>query len=287
MNHRDQRDAASSARRDATLLIGRDHSGEFAEAVALLDDATHLLPAPDPAAAVAKIADSATFPPLVVWMQSRPGQFTGRQIERVRRAAPLAAQLMLQGSCCEGERRSGTPWPGVLRLYWHQAAPQIAQELERRAAGCCPHWSTPATSTDDDRWLLRRRAASIGGGALVVIDAQHAIAAESLTQTLAAAGYAAVWFGADRQAHAHGVAAGVIDTHRNSTRRAAQIASLAARIAPAPVIALLNFPRTDDVRRAKQAGAAAVLSKPFVNDDLLWLLTRSLGHRAALPADAA
>ena len=38
--------------------------------------------------------------------------------------------------------------------------------------------------------------------------------------------------------------------------------------APAPALALMDFPRPEDARRARAAGAAAVLSKPVLIDDL-------------------
>jgi CheY-like chemotaxis protein len=41
---------------------------------------------------------------------------------------------------------------------------------------------------------------------------------------------------------------------------------------PAPIVALLNFPRVEDRDRALAAGAAAVLSKPVLVEDLLWQL---------------
>jgi DNA-binding NarL/FixJ family response regulator len=51
---------------------------------------------------------------------------------------------------------------------------------------------------------------------------------------------------------------------------------LAADLRPAPVIALLGFPRVEDRDRAVAAGAAAVLSKPLLLEDLYWQLDRLL-----------
>jgi hypothetical protein len=49
---------------------------------------------------------------------------------------------------------------------------------------------------------------------------------------------------------------------------------LASSIGPAPLLALLDFPRVEDCQRASSAGAAAVLSKPFLLEDLFWQLDR-------------
>jgi len=42
----------------------------------------------------------------------------------------------------------------------------------------------------------------------------------------------------------------------------------------APIVALLDFPRIEDRRRALAAGAQAILSKPLQVDDLFWELDR-------------
>jgi DNA-binding response OmpR family regulator len=53
-----------------------------------------------------------------------------------------------------------------------------------------------------------------------------------------------------------------------------ELVRLVAAVRPAPVLALLDFPRLSDRARALSAGAAAVLSKPAAVDDLLWELER-------------
>ena len=64
-------------------------------------------------------------------------------------------------------------------------------------------------------------------------------------------------------------------------------------MAPAPLIALLDFPRIEDVERARSAGAAAVLSKPLQLEDLFWHLERVVaagdtqGPPQVIPVDAS
>ena len=45
---------------------------------------------------------------------------------------------------------------------------------------------------------------------------------------------------------------------------------LIAAVRPAPVIVLLTFPRIEDRDRILAAGAAALISKPLVLDELYW-----------------
>jgi CheY-like chemotaxis protein len=44
----------------------------------------------------------------------------------------------------------------------------------------------------------------------------------------------------------------------------------------APIVAVVGFPRADDVRRARQAGVSAVVSKPYLVRDLLWQLEQAI-----------
>jgi len=63
-----------------------------------------------------------------------------------------------------------------------------------------------------------------------------------------------------------------------------ELRHLAAALRPAPVIALLDFPRIEDHHRALCAGAAAVLSKPLSVDDLFWQLDHVAEGRMGVPA---
>jgi CheY-like chemotaxis protein len=49
-----------------------------------------------------------------------------------------------------------------------------------------------------------------------------------------------------------------------------------------PIVAIVDFPRVEDRDRAMAAGAAAVLSKPLLLDDLFWQLDQ-LGEPAKEP----
>jgi CheY-like chemotaxis protein len=67
-----------------------------------------------------------------------------------------------------------------------------------------------------------------------------------------------------------GAAAAIFDASNLSQDESADLKQLAAALTPAPVIALLAFPRAEDYRRALSAGAVAVLSKPLAVEDLFW-----------------
>ncbi len=52
-----------------------------------------------------------------VLCRSFPSEFSPRDVERLRRAAPLAPIALVVGALCDGENRTGTPFPGVRRFY--------------------------------------------------------------------------------------------------------------------------------------------------------------------------
>lgn len=52
-----------------------------------------------------------------VLCRSFPNEFSPRDVERLRRAAPLAPIALIVGALCDGENRTGTPFPGVRRFY--------------------------------------------------------------------------------------------------------------------------------------------------------------------------
>jgi hypothetical protein len=92
-------------------------------------------------------------PALLVVAQIRPGEFCEREINLLRQFAPLIPSVALLGSLCEGETRSGSPWPGVVRVYWRQWPFRVGPELAALGAGRCSAWSLPATASDEERLL--------------------------------------------------------------------------------------------------------------------------------------
>ena len=73
-----------------------------------------------------------------------------------------------------------------------------------------------------------------------------------------------------RRAAVAGAAAVIFDAAELAPGQCDALRRLAARMNPAPVIAMLSFPRVEDRDNALSAGAAAVLSKPVAVEDLFW-----------------
>ncbi|MFW6124996.1 MAG: hypothetical protein ACOC46_02510, partial [Pirellulales bacterium] len=117
------------------LLVGDHHREEFRDAVDDLPRHGTVRRAADVKAAVAMIAGGEVSPDVLVLAQALADQFPAEAVERLRARAPLARVVGLLGSWCEGEMRSGHPWPAALRVYWHQWGERASPQLAALAGG--------------------------------------------------------------------------------------------------------------------------------------------------------
>jgi hypothetical protein len=256
----------------SVLFVGQADRREFLETRNTLANSASLRLAPDLATAAALVRGESFAPEVIVLAEAYPGQFAAAAIDRLRAAAPLARVVALLGSWCEGETRTGRPLPGAVRLYWHQARPRVVQELARVAAGQVSSWSLPPTATEEERLLATAEEPIPAAHGLVAICAPSAVTADWLSATCRLAGYATVRWNGPRWPEVTGATGGIFDATDLGPLEAEQLARMARHLGRTPIVALLDFPRVEDRDRALACGAAAVLSKPLVLEDLLWLL---------------
>lgn len=214
-----------------------------------------------------------TSPPrfdLVIVCQSRPGRFDPHQFGDVAKRYPLAGRVVLLGSWCEGETRTGRPLEGFQRLFWYQfdlwwkltrdawrrGKPTDWQQLPGDAA---PGGSTPQTQLG-----------------LIAIAAGDFTSAETLIEACRSLGYAACWCPIARPSWPvtslpnGGIWVGEMlepweEPHLKAFRE---------WLPPyVPLLALLDFPRSERVRRARELGATDILGKPWRLDQLAAALT--------------
>jgi CheY-like chemotaxis protein len=252
----------------AVKLVGEVVHSDFREAIELLRRS-------------ARIADTESLPELVVVAQSRPDVIGVEQVKQLQRAAPLAGIVGLLGSWCEGETRTGRPWPGIHRVYWYEFPAWWRRQLQLRAASRCPDWARPAThlSRLSDPGRSRPRSG------LIVLRTPQCDNADALADVLNQAGYSTAWQRYPRaRTHTRGALAAIWDGGQLSDAESADLAEFCAQMSHdgAPVVAILDFPRRDCVDRAYALGAAGVLGKPYLNADLLTSLESSAAtsHRA-------
>ena len=88
---------------------------------------------------------------LIVIAQSRRDQFSSAEVEKIQTTFSNTPIVSLLGSWCEGETRSGTPYPGLIRVYWHQWQGRYQKFVSQLADANLTDWHAPATSSIADR----------------------------------------------------------------------------------------------------------------------------------------
>ncbi len=265
----------------AVLFVGDADRAEFRDAHAQLDSLAGVRLAADVEAALAVLQEY--VPEVIVVAQAFPEEFSIEAIDRLRRAAPLGRLLGLMGSWCEGEVRTGHPWPATPRLYWHQFPAQCDRELARLQSGAGSSWALPITAGDEERLLASQETITPVGCGLIVVWSRQFEMQDWLSAACRLRGYSTIWLAPGRTTKVAGVKAAIFDGCCCDQVEIGEIEELSALIRPAdgntaPIVALLDFPRIEDHARAIVAGASAVLSKPLAVDDLLWQLDRIDRH---------
>ncbi len=265
-------------RRTHVLLTGDYQHREFCDAVGWLDQHADLNKIDEVDDALSHLSHCEMPPEIIVVAQSRPGQFAPSAIERLHKASPLSRLVALLGSWCEGETRTGHPWPGVVRVYWHQWLPRCAEEFQRLSSGGPAVWNLPRTVSDAEQLLYATVRPRSSRAELIAIHADRFAEFDALSDACQSSGFATVWLAAFQAQYVHGAAAIIWDGTSCDPAEAERLSSLATMMNPTPIIAVLAFPRLEDRDRALQAGAAAVVSKPFLLNDLLWQIEQLAGR---------
>ncbi len=195
-----------------------------------------------------------------LFFQSRPGQFTQASIEAVHTEIPLARLALVLGSWCEGELRSGFPLHGLERMFWYEAPPRIARLLSQAPL---PRTFTFAERIElasaEPRDLQRRYAQ-------VVARRHHD--RESLFAICEALGWAVI--SPETATPPEIVFLSADDLGTPELQK--EIDRLRTTWPAARLIALLNFPRLDEVESLYSLGCHAVLGQPCCVSDLRRLL---------------
>jgi hypothetical protein len=278
-----------SIRRDQAVvqLVGDVDHADFREAAALVHSC----------ARVVEVGNG--LPELIIVAQSRPGTVRLVDVERLQKRFPLAGIVALLGTWCEGETRTGRPWPGIKRLYWYEFPAWFRRQLSLRAAGRCPEWSQcdfglPAAAGKLLADFPPRRVNSLRisknmSRGVIQLSATSRETADALSDVLGLAGFATVWHrGGSAAALVRGAVAGVWDGGQLDERESRDLAAFCHRLDRyhAPVIAILDFPRRDRAQRALECGAAAVLGKPWRVEDLLGTIEQNLRSGAQVDGHA-
>ena len=263
----------------AVIYVSGPQSRVFGDIESWLGQRTDLFVAANAEEASKLCASTVPAPVLIVVARSTPGEIAPDAWIRLRIAAPLTPIVCLLGSWCEGEQRTGKPWPGAIRVYAHQFVARVGAQLERYARDGAMSWSPPFTVTEEDR--LRNTQDRIGAGdaQTVLVVSKDGASASAICDSLASAGFQTVWNRYCDRIEVDGAAAVVWDCPAGFAESQQSFVDLVQQLRSVPVIAVLGFPRPEDRIQAMRVGAAAVISKPFLVEDLLWQVRECFIHR--------
>jgi hypothetical protein len=215
---------------------------------------------------------AANAPEVILLADPRPGVHRQTMVDALIAAAPLSRIVVVAGSWCEGELRSGRPLTGVTRLYSHQLPAWWRQAAAALTAGLAPHWSAP---TSVSPVAARGRAGRQLVSKLVLISTKDFAVFETLASTLHATGATCQW-DSHEGFDVHGCDLGVWDGGQLDAGEQQRLELYCQRFAhaPAPVLVLLDYPRTEHKEAIRTAGASALLGKPYSVDALIDALSR-------------
>lgn len=257
------------------LFVGDSLHGEFQLALQWLRKHANLEVVFDLQSARKHLKQSGESKDLLVLGATRPGQFSIEDIDALRNASPLLRIVAILGAWCEGELRSGRPWPGVFRTYWHQWPARLASDFKAFLQGNCPRWGDAVTTTPAEQLLQRKHDHCKNTLRLVLIRADDWETAGALQDACQQAGYAtACWVDGEppRVTGAHVFLWDLADPQRITQNR---VQKYLRAFHPTPIIALASFPRHQTVQRLTAAGVSGVVSKPFLLHDVHWILEQS------------
>jgi len=259
------------------LLTGDYWHSDFRTLLTNMDCATTLVPTEK----LSKEHLSDASFDLIVLAASRRDQFSHAWVESIRGQASPTPLVALMGTWCEGEQRSGEPWPGVQRIYWHQWQSRFARFTEQLASNQICDWHLPATASHADSAIHfdstvttapSNSRLKIGISAVshmhyqMIADASEKVAENTL------------WLETQHWDASVIEALSVVVVDADSWNQHVQdrIQWLRNDLKiDTPIVLLLNFPRQSDFSALNALGISGVVSKPFQLSDLTIAVERA------------
>lgn len=221
---------------------------------------------------------------LIVIAQSRSRQFDQSVIDDLVAREPLTPVVMLLGSWCEGERRSDQPVQGVKHVYWHQWQGQFTNFCQQMSDSGISLWHAPVTENAADKIVHRvadEPSIQSIDGVVVGISTSAKETFETLSHGITAIGGKSKWVERtswiNMSASVEIICIDADSVDETLTRRVRWMQNQAAHV---PIVALLNFPRRQEIEALNQLGVASVISKPFDLSELKTALIAAIGGGA-------
>lgn len=209
---------------------------------------------------------------LVLIANSRPDQFLDSDLQQVADRFAPTPTIALVGSWCEGELRSGSPAPGIPRVYWHQWKSRFQQFEQCKRDNRICDWALPATATEADRILhdTQQIPSLVAPQGRLAISALTEQSFDMVADAAKCLGYQCQWI---EYLEWEGVEVTspdlvCIDSDSWSDGTIQRVRQAKTQFEDAPIVVLMNYPRKDELDAAKIEGVQQVVSKPFRLTDL-------------------
>lgn len=258
------------AKNTLVLAIGAWNTAEFLIARKTLESGAELTLAQNCSTACELLAADGVSPDFIVLAQPLPGSIEQADIERLRRAAPLAQIIVVAGTWCEGEVRTGQPVCGVMRVYWYEL---LSWWPTRNRRG---DWSGAL-----DGPLSRRRAETTDTVlvfAKVAIRTQSFETFEALSSFLAPLNVHCTWFRGNSVLPG-ALTAGIWDGGQLDAEEFGKLIDFARTVQDrgGSVVVLLDFPRQEHFTRLQKIGGETVFGKPYNIEELAAAIAKLTG----------
>ena len=270
-------EASRHRQRLQIAMIGNAHDHDLREAVEQLRSFCDLTIYADPGQAAALLSKANKRPSLFVIAQTRPGCFSHHAIAQLQASFPLTRCVALLGSWCEGESRSGSPWPGVTRVYWHQWIARLHRELTRLSAGTASPWGMSSTAPPVEQALLLGQIPMPRATGKVIVATSHYDTFDPLADMILSMGMVALWWPVAKQQRVREADVILWDLPRTCSHRRAKLRDLQQQLPASPVVALVDFPRRFEVEQLRAWGVEQIVGRPFQNDDLAHSILQCVG----------
>lgn len=215
---------------------------------------------------------------LVVIAQARRGQHSATEVQELQTLFSTTPIVALLGSWCEGETRSGIPWPGVPRVYWHQWEGRYQKFVSQLKHHNITDWHAARTSTIADQVVNSKASDDPDSIRCVAISAwtnqQHAMVADALNHF----GWSNCWVERSvwNATTSAAVDAIVIEADSCSPDLANRVKWVRRQVTDSPIVLIVNYPRQDKLKDLKAAGICEVVSKPFELNSLKSAVLRAV-----------
>lgn len=249
----------------ATLVaIGPWDRGEFASLGKRLSGESRWTTAPDCASACRWLRTTSEIPAALLLAQPLARTYSQAEIESLRQLAPLAHIVVIAGTWCEGELRTGQPLLGTSRIYWYECEHWWRAWCEGRVG-----WSAGL----DGPFVAGERPSCLQLKGLAAVHTSTCATFAALATSLTPHGLECCWV-RDLADIPSRITVGIWDGGQLDPGEFARLEAFATRIkhAGGSLVVLLDFPRKEHFARLQELGCSGLLGKPYRVGDLVALI---------------